>query len=234
MQFSVRPLPALIGSSPGPALGRGPRACFTSPYISVETMRVEYIERCLTSVPCETPSAPDRRHKRCPEHHETSMTVTIRSATEGDQQQILALARGERLKPFGLNWPNFIVAERDGRIIGAVQLRGHWDGSCELGSLVVEATARGQGIAARLIDRRLADTPGRVLIITGRRFADHYRRWGFEPIAPTLPRPASGCTTGWDISAAASSRFCNGALSIRLPCSTGPLQPATNPVVARA
>lgn len=118
------------------------------------------------------------------------MTTTIRPATEGDQQHILALARGERLKPFGLHWPNFIVAEHDGRIIGAVQLRSHWDGSRELGSLVVEATSRGQGIAARLIDRCLANTPGRVLIITGRRFADHYRRWGFEPIAPNVAPPS--------------------------------------------
>jgi amino-acid N-acetyltransferase len=117
------------------------------------------------------------------------MTVSIRPATAHDQSQILALARGERVKPYGLNWPNFIVAEKDRRIIGAVQLRSHCDGSYELGSLVVEASARGQGIAARLIDRRLADAPGRILIITGRRFADHYRRWGFARIAPTQAPP---------------------------------------------
>ncbi len=112
------------------------------------------------------------------------MTVSIRPATKNDQPQILALARGERIKPFGLDWPNFVVAEQSGRLVGAVQLRGHRDGSLELGSLVVAAALRKQGIAARLIERRLEGVTGRVLIITGRRYAEHYRRWGFARIAP--------------------------------------------------
>ena len=110
------------------------------------------------------------------------MTVSIRPATEQDQAQILQLARGERLKPFGLHWPNFIIAEKHRRVVGAVQLRTHGDGALELGSLVVEAASRGQGIAARLIDRRLAGITGRILMITGRAYAEHYRRWGFERI----------------------------------------------------
>jgi amino-acid N-acetyltransferase len=117
------------------------------------------------------------------------MTVLIRPATEQDQASILALARGEKLKPFGLDWPRFIVAVREHRIVGAVQMRRHHDGSNELGSLVVEAASRGEGIAARLIDARLAGVAGRVLMITGRRFADHYRRWGFQRIATTAAPP---------------------------------------------
>ena len=112
------------------------------------------------------------------------MMVSIRLATENDQAQILALARGERIKPFGLAWPNFVVAEQAGRLVGAVQLRRHRDGSLELGSLVVASALRKQGIAARLIDRRLEGVTGRVLIITGRRYAEHYSRWGFARIAP--------------------------------------------------
>src|SRR4030095_5411102 len=46
-----------------------------------------------------------------------------------------------------------------------------------------------QGIAARLIDKRLAGASGRVLMITGQRFADHYRRWGFVRIAPEAAPP---------------------------------------------
>lgn len=118
------------------------------------------------------------------------MTVLIRPATERDQEPILDLARGERLKPFGLHWPNFVVAEKDRRIIGAVQLRTHRDGSYELGSLVVEAASRGQGIAAKLIDRRLAGTAKRILMITGQTYADHYRRWGFEHIEPGSAPPS--------------------------------------------
>jgi N-acetylglutamate synthase-like GNAT family acetyltransferase len=117
------------------------------------------------------------------------MTVSIRPASEHDQAQILKLARGERVKPFGLHWQNFVVAEKHHRIIGAVQLRAHRDGSYELGSLVVETASRGQGIAGRLIDKLLDGRPGRILIITGRAYADHYRRWGFAQIAPGSAPP---------------------------------------------
>ena len=117
------------------------------------------------------------------------MTVSIRPATAEDQQQIRTLARGERIKPVGLNWPNFIVAEEDGRIIGAVQLRAHADGSRELGSLVVASAFRGRGVAARLIERRLADAAGRVLIITGGAYSDYYHRWGFRRIRPVAAPP---------------------------------------------
>ena len=147
------------------------------------------------------------------------MTVSIRPATEHDQAQILALARGERVKPFGLHWPNFVVAEQERRIVGAVQLRKHGDGSLELGSLMV-ATPCATGHRRALIDRRLEGVTGRVLMITGRRYADHYRRWGFVRIAPAPRHPASACTTGWAISAAASCRPFNGVHSTRLRCWT--------------
>ena len=113
------------------------------------------------------------------------MTLLIRPATAEDQPRIISLARGERIKPIGLHWPRFMVAEQDGKIIGAVQLREHPDGSRELGSLVVAAPFRGRGVAARLIDRRLADARGRVLVITGGVHADYYRRWGFRRIKPS-------------------------------------------------
>ncbi|HEX6396388.1 MAG TPA: GNAT family N-acetyltransferase [Steroidobacteraceae bacterium] len=111
-------------------------------------------------------------------------SLSIRPAAARDQSQIRALARGERLKPTGLEWPRFAVADDEGTIIGAVQLRSHPDGSRELGSLVVAPAFRRRGLAARLIESRLADAPGRVLVITGSSHADYYCRWGFRRIAP--------------------------------------------------
>jgi amino-acid N-acetyltransferase len=115
---------------------------------------------------------------------EAASSCLIRPATSRDQPQILSLARGERIKPTGLDWPRFIVADDDGKIVGAVQLRSHPDGSKELGSLVVAPAFRGRGVAARLIERRLADATGRVLVITGGAFEEYYRRWGFRRIRP--------------------------------------------------
>lgn len=112
------------------------------------------------------------------------MTVSIRQASADDQDAILALARGERVNPNGLHWPNFVVAERDGDLVGAIQIKVHRDGAREVGSLVVARHLRDQGIAARLIDACLSGHTGRLLAVTGRKYANHYARWGFAPIAP--------------------------------------------------
>ena len=108
--------------------------------------------------------------------------IAIRRATAWDQQAIRALVHSERLNPTGLNWPHFLVAEIDGRIIGAVQMRKHSDGSRELGSLVVTKEARGHGIASRLIDAMLAEDNEPVWMIAAEPYARAYSRWGFEPI----------------------------------------------------
>jgi len=108
--------------------------------------------------------------------------VVVRRATERDQEAIRALVHSERLNPTSLAWPNFLVAETESRIIGAVQMRKHADGSRELGSLVVAQEARGQGIASRLIDVLLAGDQKPVWLITAAPNADAYARWGFMQI----------------------------------------------------
>jgi amino-acid N-acetyltransferase len=109
--------------------------------------------------------------------------VTIRPAAAADEDEIRALVKRERLNPRGLDWPNFVVAVADQRIVGAVQLRRHADGARELGSLVVAEYARGRSIATRLINALLAPHGGPVQMITNALHANHYWRWGFQPIA---------------------------------------------------
>ncbi len=122
--------------------------------------------------------------------------MLIRPATAQDQPHILSLARAERIKPTGLNWPKFIVADEHGEIVGAVQLRNHPDGSKELGSLVVAPAFRHRGVAAQMIERCLAGATGRVLIITGRAHEDYYARWGFRRIKPG-EAPTFVCLNYW-------------------------------------
>jgi amino-acid N-acetyltransferase len=112
------------------------------------------------------------------------MTVSIRPATEQDQQTIRAMAHEERVKPTGLNWPNFLVAVDGDDIVGAAQMRKHADGSRELGTLVVRSSARGKAIATRLIQAHLARENGPVFMITGAAYADHYARFGFRRREP--------------------------------------------------
>jgi amino-acid N-acetyltransferase len=126
----------------------------------------------------------------------TPKAVLIRAALAQDQPQILALARSERIKPTGLDWPRFMVADDAGRIVGAVQLRTHPDGSQEIGSLVVAPAFRGRGLAAQLIEGRLAGATGRVLIITAGAHEGYYHRWGFERIRPG-DAPPFVCLNYW-------------------------------------
>jgi amino-acid N-acetyltransferase len=110
--------------------------------------------------------------------------IGFRPATEQDQQAIKALVHGERLNPTDINWPNFMVAAMAGRIVGAVQMRRHSDGSRELGSLVVAKDQRGHGIASRMIDRLLEDEREPIWMITSETHAGTFARWGFERIEP--------------------------------------------------
>jgi amino-acid N-acetyltransferase len=129
--------------------------------------------------------------------------VLVRRAIARDQEAISALVLKERLNPTGLHWPRFVVATIDQRVVGAVQMRLHADGSRELGSLVVAPSQRGRGIAGRMIERLLADHEGRVHMITPRAHAERYVRWGFRGTAARhAPRSVRrnhrlGSLAGW-------------------------------------
>ena len=111
--------------------------------------------------------------------------AVVRAATAADAAAIRALVRGEpRMNPTGLHWPNFVVAEVGGALVGTAQLRPSGRGAVELGSLVVRADQRGRGLAGRLVDAALARATGRVLVITAAAHAGHYERRGFRRVAP--------------------------------------------------
>lgn len=112
------------------------------------------------------------------------LAIGFRAATQKDEPAIRALVQGERLNPTGIHWPNFVVAAVAGRIVGAVQIRKHSDGSHELGSLVVAEDQRGHGIASRMIERALADEHEPIWMITSESLAGAFARWGFERIEP--------------------------------------------------
>jgi N-acetylglutamate synthase-like GNAT family acetyltransferase len=117
------------------------------------------------------------------------VTITVRRATAEDQPSVSAIVRRARLNPSGLAWAAFVVAELDGRLVGTAQLRRHPDGALELASLVVEPAARRAGVATSMVDALLQPESSAVYTIVDRRFAGHFARWGFAPVAPAaLPR----------------------------------------------
>jgi N-acetylglutamate synthase-like GNAT family acetyltransferase len=124
-----------------------------------------------------------------PRIHELPM-ATIRPATQADQPTITAMVRGARLNPINLRWPNFLVAEESGRIVGVGQLRPHADGSRELASLAVDAAYRRQGIGSQLVRQLLTCHPAPIYLFCESELEGYYSHFGFRITgAGTLPPP---------------------------------------------
>ena len=111
--------------------------------------------------------------------------MNIRAATEADQPTIRRLIKEANLNRMSLNWPNFVVAEEDGAIVGVGQVKAHGDGSRELASIAVVPARQGQGVGSALIKTLLAREPGVVLHLTCRsQLQRYYERFGFRRLEP--------------------------------------------------
>ena len=109
------------------------------------------------------------------------MPVTIRRATEGDQRTIRRLIKEANLNRMSLRWPNFMVADEDGAVVGIGQIKAHGDGSRELASLAVVPARQHQGIGSMVIKALIAREPASVLHLTCRRQLEgYYQRFGFR------------------------------------------------------
>jgi N-acetylglutamate synthase-like GNAT family acetyltransferase len=109
------------------------------------------------------------------------MPITIRPATENDQLAIRRLIAEVRLPRMNLQWPNFMVAEEDGEMVGMGQVKSHGDGSRELASIAILPTRQGQHIGTAVIKALLAREAGVVLHLSCRRELEgYYERFGFR------------------------------------------------------
>jgi N-acetylglutamate synthase-like GNAT family acetyltransferase len=107
--------------------------------------------------------------------------LAIRPATAADQATIIRLIKEANLNRMGVKWPNFVVAEEDGAIVGLGQVKSHGDGSRELASIAVVPERQGQGIGSTIIKTLLAREQGVVLHLTCRReLGGYYERFGFR------------------------------------------------------
>ena len=83
--------------------------------------------------------------------------MTLRAATAGDHAAVLGLLEAAGLPLAGVPaaMADFLVVEREGRIVGAVGIERYGD-SALLRSAVVEPGLRGTGVGASLVDGVLA------------------------------------------------------------------------------
>jgi N-acetylglutamate synthase-like GNAT family acetyltransferase len=118
--------------------------------------------------------------------------VVVRRVRSDDQPVISAMVRRAQLNPADLHWEQFVVGERDGRVVGVAQLPRHSDGTKELASLVVEPGTREHGIATQMVDALFAGETAAVYALIDRRFVGHFARWGFSQVGRgELPRSVS-------------------------------------------
>ena len=111
----------------------------------------------------------------------------LRAAVAADQASIRSLIYEGRINPFGLHWPNFVVAtDENSDVIGVGQLKPHRGGLVELASIAVRPAYRGQRVAERLITHLLAQAPRPVWLMCAQRLTPFYARFGFvEVVSPS-------------------------------------------------
>ena len=104
---------------------------------------------------------------------------TIRPARADEESTLRALIRAERLDPFNVHWPNFLVAEAAGRIIGIGQIKPYPNGR-ELGSLVVMAEYRQSGVGGAIIEALIARESGPLVLFCLAFRERYYAKFGFR------------------------------------------------------
>jgi amino-acid N-acetyltransferase len=122
------------------------------------------------------------------------VTAVLRVAGPGDYDEVVRLLRAADLPTAGLRpaLPDFLVAEDDGRIVGAIGLEVY-DRAALLRSAVVERDRRGTGLGHELVIGLLAQAGRRgvrevyLLTTTAERW---FPRFGFTPVARDAVAPA--------------------------------------------
>jgi N-acetylglutamate synthase-like GNAT family acetyltransferase len=118
--------------------------------------------------------------------------VTIRPAVQADAATIKRIVRSAGIKPFGLSWDRFMVAEYHGEIVATGQLKPHKDGTVELASIATIPTYQHKGIASRLVHALLERAPTTLYLECESRNEGFYARFGFHALTPDQMPPDLG------------------------------------------
>ncbi len=114
----------------------------------------------------------------------------LRPAAADDAARIKALIRLVRINPMDLDWRRFLVASSaDGDLAACAQVKPHADGTLELASLAVRPAWRGRGLARRLVERLLSESPRPIYLTCRSGLASFYEKFGFRALAPAELTP---------------------------------------------
>lgn len=116
--------------------------------------------------------------------------VTLRPATGGDAGAIRSLILRVGINPRDLDWERFVVAvDREGKLVGCGQVKGHRDGSRELASIAVRPRWREQGVATDIIRRLMAEAGPPLWLMCRSALVGFYARYGFVRVEDEARMP---------------------------------------------
>lgn len=105
-------------------------------------------------------------------------------ATAEDAADIKALIRLVRINPMDLDWRRFLLASSsDGTLAACAQVKPHADGTLELASLAVRPAWRGRGLARRLVEQLLSQSPRPIYLTCRSGLESFYQKFGFRSLA---------------------------------------------------
>jgi len=113
--------------------------------------------------------------------------LNVRKATEKDNPQILKLLKEIDLYYDGLKLKNFWVVEKEGKIIGTVQLEEIGD-FVFLGSLGVDPEEQRKGIAERMLNIATKDIKKPIYLYTI--IPEFFKKHGFQIVPPISGLPS--------------------------------------------
>jgi amino-acid N-acetyltransferase len=117
-------------------------------------------------------------------------TFTLRPARETDFASIKDLIHVGGINPMGLDWKRFVVAENaQGLVIGCGQIKPHGQEILELASIAVSPEHRGHGIARKIIEHLLSNSPRPLYLMCRSGLGALYEKFGFRSLGyDEMPR----------------------------------------------
>lgn len=117
-------------------------------------------------------------------------TYEIRPAQESEFAQIKELIHLVGINPTGLDWRRFLVAvDNSGTVIGCGQVKPHGTDVLEMASIAVHPDFRGQGVARKIIELILEQSPRPLYLMCIEHNGPMYEKFGFKTLdEPGMPK----------------------------------------------
>jgi len=104
----------------------------------------------------------------------------LRRATKKDSRQLRKIIKQVGINRFGVHWKRFFVLEKEGEIIGCVQLKTHLASYQELTSLAILPAWQKKGLSSILMEACIEASTKELFLVCDVELEPLYTRNGFQ------------------------------------------------------